>query len=68
MSTTQWWYETPENVAQKWEKPTFGEKNQLLERKNEKTGFSGEEVASHHPTTSLTVKIGSPPKTDQNGY
>ena len=39
MSTTQWWYEKPENVAQKWEKLAFGQKNRLLERENEKTGF-----------------------------
>ena len=59
MSRSQWWYEKLENVAQKREKPAFCQKNQLLERENEKTGFSGEKVASHHPTTFLTMKIGS---------
>ena len=45
----------------------FVRKNRLLEREKEEIGFSGEEVAGHHPTTSLTVKIGSLPKMDQDG-
>ena len=42
MSTTQWWYEKPENVAQKWEKTSFlSEKTAFGERKRENWFFRG---------------------------